>query len=30
MPYNPALRIFQKNHLAQMIGPIVLEIHAKN
>ena len=27
---NLVLRIFQKNHLAQMIGPIVLYAHAKN
>ena len=30
IPYNPRLRIFQKNHLAQTMGPIVFYTHAKN
>ena len=29
-PYNPGLRIFQKDHLAQTMGPIVLYTHIKN
>ena len=30
MPYNPELRIFQNNHLAQTMRPSVLYNHAKN
>ena len=28
--YDPELSIFQKNHQAQTMGPIVLYTHAKN
>ena len=30
IPYNAGLRIFQKNNLAQTMGPIVLYTYAKN
>ena len=29
-PYNPGLRFFQKNHVAQTIHPVFLYNHAKN
>ena len=29
IPYDQGLKFLQKNHLAQMMGPIVLYTHAK-